>query len=257
MEAAAARVLAELEKGAADLRTQQDPAKNPGLAGPAAGWAREAALLLQRRSRRSQGQDVHLPTHISASTLVDLDEDPGAVLARLRRPVPREPGMSARKGTAFHAWVEDYFGSAGMLDLGEAPGSDDHIDAAYDLDAMVATFRASEWAERAPAYVEVPVETRVGDVVVRGRIDAVFRDADGRWDLVDWKTGRRPSGARLKTRAVQLAVYRLAWARLKDVPLESVRAAFFYVGDNEVVRPHDLGTAAELESIVAAAVANQ
>lgn len=257
MEAAAVRVLAELEKGAADLRIQQDPAKNPGLAGPAAGWAREAALLLQRRSRRSQGQDVHLPTHISASTLVDLEEDPAAVLSRLRRPVPREPGMSARKGTAFHAWVEDYFGSAGMLDLGEAPGSDDHIDAAYDLDAMVATFRASEWAERAPAYVEVPVETRVGDVVVRGRIDAVFRDADGRWDLVDWKTGRRPSGARLKTRAVQLAVYRLAWARLKDVPLESVRAAFFYVGDNEVVRPHDLGTAAELEAIVAAAVANQ
>jgi DNA helicase-2/ATP-dependent DNA helicase PcrA len=162
--------------------------------------------------------------------------------------------MSARKGTAFHAWVEEYFGNAGMLDLGEAPGSDDHIDAAYDLDAMVATFRASPWAERSPAFVEVPVETRVGEVVVRGRIDAVFQDADGCWDLVDWKTGRRPSGAQLRARSVQLAVYRLAWARLKNVPLEDVRAAFFYVADNEVVRPHDLGTAAELEEIVAAAL---
>ena len=187
------------------------------------------------------------PGHISASTLVDLEDDAGSVVARLRRPVPREPGMSARKGTAFHAWVEEYFGAAGMLDLGEAAGADDHIDEAYGLDSMVETFRQSEWAHRAPAHVEVPVETRIGDVVVRGRIDAVFRDADGGWDLVDWKTGRRPSAAQLKVKAVQLAVYRLAWARLKGVPLEQVRAAFYYVADNQVVRPHDLGSAEQLE----------
>lgn len=260
MDRAAALVLADLEtagnhqplSGPADAGGS--PAGSTGLAAPAAGWAREAALLLERRAKRSYGQDVHLPGHISASMLVDLGNDPSDVLARLRRPVPREPGMSARKGTAFHAWVEEYFGTAGMLDLGEAPGSDDHIDAAYDLDSMVATFRASPWAERSPAFVEVPVETRVGEVVVRGRIDAVFRDADGCWDLVDWKTGRRPSGAQLRARSVQLAVYRLAWARLKNVPLEEVRAAFFYVADNEVVRPHDLGTAEELEAIVSAAL---
>ncbi|WP_457950727.1 UvrD-helicase domain-containing protein [Pseudarthrobacter sp. alpha12b] len=269
MEAAAQRVLGilgtaddQLVRAEAALQVNRSgqergslPGSPPGLTGAAAGWAREAALLLERRARRSGGQDVHLPTHISASTLVDLGDDPQAVLGRLRRPVPREPGMSARKGTAFHAWVEEYFGKAGMLDLGEAPGSDDHIDAAYDLDEMVATFKASPWADRSPAFVEVPVETRVGEVVVRGRVDAVFQDADGRWDLVDWKTGRRPSAAQLKTRSIQLAVYRLAWARLKDVPLEDVRAAFFYVADNAVVRPHDLGTAAELEGIVAAALA--
>jgi DNA helicase-2/ATP-dependent DNA helicase PcrA len=262
MEAAAAKVLAALEDhgnvpAPAGAGTPGvDPAGGKGLSGVARGWAREAALLLERRSRRSAGRDVHLPGHISASTLVELREDAAGVLGRLRRPVPREPGMSARKGTAFHSWVEEYFGAAGMLDLDEAPGSDDHIDAAYDLDAMVATFKASPWADRSPAYVEVPVETRVADVVVRGRIDAVFRDADGRWDLVDWKTGRRPSAAALKTKAVQLAVYRLAWARLKEVPLEEVRAAFFYVADNEVVRPHDLGTARELEQIVSAALSS-
>jgi DNA helicase-2/ATP-dependent DNA helicase PcrA len=262
MGAAAAKVLAALENRGQEHLPALTKTGAPGgdraggkeLSGVARGWAREAALLLERRSRRSAGRDVHLPGHISASTLVELREDATAVLGRLRRPVPREPGMSARKGTAFHSWVEEYFGAAGMLDLDEAPGSDDHIDAAYDLDAMVATFKASPWADRAPAFVEVPVETRVGDVVVRGRIDAVFRDADGRWDLVDWKTGRKPSAAALKTKAVQLAVYRLAWARLKDVPLEEVRAAFFYVADNEVVRPHDLGSARELEQIVSAAL---
>jgi DNA helicase-2/ATP-dependent DNA helicase PcrA len=119
---------------------------------------------------------------------------------------------------------------------------------------MVETFRNSEWAHRAPAHVEVPVETRIGEVVVRGRIDAVFRDADGGWDLVDWKTGRRPAAGQLKVKAVQLAVYRLAWARLKGVPLDSVRAAFYYVGENQVVRPHDLGTAEKLEDIFTAAL---
>ncbi|MBT2531911.1 ATP-dependent helicase [Arthrobacter sp. ISL-48] len=260
MESAAARILAALSGGSTG---ESDTASIPQagldrsmieLRGNAAGWAKEAALLLERRSRRAGGQDVHLPGHISASTLVNLGEDPSAVLARLRRPVPRAPGMSARKGTAFHSWVEEYFGAAGMLDLDEAPGSDGHIDAAFDLDAMVATFRASEWANRSPAFVEVPVETRVGEVVVRGRIDAVFRDADGRWDLVDWKTGRKPSAAQLDAKAVQLAVYRLAWARLKGVAVEDVKAAFFYVADNEVVRPHDLGSAADLERIVAVAL---
>ncbi|UEL27410.1 ATP-dependent DNA helicase [Pseudarthrobacter sp. L1SW] len=271
METASARVMAALEPSirrpaaarpdagaGAGTPSVMDPGllRTSELPGVAAGWAREAALLLERRARRSSSQDVHLPAHISASTLVDLGEDPSAVAWRLRRPVPREPGMSARKGTAFHAWVEEYFGTAGMLDLDEAPGSDDHIDAAYDLDAMVATFRSSPWAHRSPAFIEVPVETRVGDVVVRGRVDAVFQDPDGRWDLVDWKTGRRPSGDLLRTKAVQLAVYRLAWSRLKGVPLEDVRAAFFYVADNEVVRPHDLGTAGQLEEIVTAALAS-
>lgn len=258
MQSAAARVLASLDSGvlrdAAAGPGAPGPDKRRPLRGPAGGWASEAATLLERRSRRTAVHDVHLPGHISASTLVDLEDDPGSVVARLRRPVPREPGMSARKGTAFHAWVEEYFGAAGMLDLGEAAGSDDHIDAAYGLDSMVETFRQSEWANRAPAHVEVPVETRIGDVVVRGRIDAVFRDADGGWDLVDWKTGRRPSAAQLKTKAVQLAVYRLAWARLKDVPLDQVRAAFYYVADDQVVRPHDLGSAERLEQIVATAL---
>ncbi|MDQ4046612.1 MAG: ATP-dependent helicase, partial [Actinomycetota bacterium] len=257
MDQAAGRLLEEI--GRRDIR----PA---GGAGPGSGdnrtlrpfaarWAEEAALLLDRRGRRARSRDVHLPGHISASTLVALDEDPAAVVQRLRRPVPREPGMSARKGTVFHAWVEAYYGSAGMLDLDEAPGSDDRIDEAYGLDDMVATFRDSEWAHRSPAHVEVPVETRVGDVVVRGRIDAVFRDADGGWDLIDWKTGRKPSSGQLKTKSVQLALYRLAWARLKGVPLDEVRAAFYYVADNQVVRPHDLASGEELEAIVTAALA--
>lgn len=249
MDRAAAKVRAFMEDSAAEASSVQAS----GISGR---WAQEAQLLLDRQRQGKSHQDVHLPSHISASLFVDLGADPAAVLTQLRRPVPREPGISARKGTAFHAWVEEYFGTSGMLDIDEAPGSDAHIDEAYGLDHMVAAFKQSEWANRAPAFVEVPVETRIGDVVVRGRIDAVFRDADGGWQLIDWKTGRRPAGQQLATRAVQLAVYRLAWARLKGVPLEDVSAAFYYVAEDAVVRPHDLGDADELEQVIAKALTN-
>jgi DNA helicase-2/ATP-dependent DNA helicase PcrA len=69
----------------------------------------------------------------------------------------------------------------------------------------------------------------------------VFTDAaDGMVDVVDWKTGRPPSGTEAEAAAVQLAVYRLAWHHLGGVPLERIRAAFHYVGHNRTVRPADL-----------------
>ncbi len=58
--------------------------------------------------------------------------------------------------------------------------------------------------------------------------------------MVDWKTGRRPSGADAEAAAVQLAAYRLAWHQLTGVPLERVGAAFHYVADGVTERPADL-----------------
>jgi DNA helicase-2/ATP-dependent DNA helicase PcrA len=188
--------------------------------------------------------------------LVELKDNPAEVTRSLRRPVPRRPGMAARKGTAFHTWVEEHFGTAGMLDLDDLSSpADSYVDEAYDLETMKATFKTSEWAEKAPAAIEVPVETRVDEVVVRGRIDAVFRDQDGTWDLVDWKTGSPPSPDKLAIRAVQLAVYRLAWARLQGIDPAKVKAAFYYVAADKTVRPHNLAGEAELEAIVRAAYA--
>ena len=102
--------------------------------------------------------------------------------------------------------------------LTRIPGADAYVDEAYGLADMQETFKNSAWAARIPAELEVPIETRVAEVVVRGRIDAIFRDDDGGWDLIDWKTGKVPSKAQLAVRGVQLAVYRLAWSRLKGCP---------------------------------------
>ena len=213
-------------------------------------WGAESSVLLAQEQLESDQLRVELPPHISASRLVALGEDPEKVTRAMRRPVPTKPGMAARKGTAFHSWIEEFFATTGQFDFDEEPGADAYVDEAYGLADMQETFKNSAWAARIPADLEVPIETRVADVVVRGRIDAVFRDDDGGWDLIDWKTGRVPSKAQLAVRGVQLAVYRLAWARLKEVPLEKVRAAFYYVGQDKLIRPVDLAGQEELEAIV-------
>jgi DNA helicase II / ATP-dependent DNA helicase PcrA len=73
---------------------------------------------------------------------------------------------------------------------------------------------------------------------------------------VDWKTGRPPaSPEEERAVAVQLAAYRLAWAALAGVPVDEVRAAFYYVREDATVRPADLldeaGLAALIETIPA------
>ncbi|WP_427018703.1 ATP-dependent helicase [Pseudarthrobacter sp. P1] len=256
-ERSAAAVLERLA-AVEDAVAQAGPGAAGALLAVAAGnprWGMETELLLAQSKLDTSTLSVQLPAHISASLLVALGDDPATVTRNLRRPVPRKPGMAARKGTAFHAWVEEYFGTSGQLDIDEFAGADAYVDEAYGLEEMRETFKSSMWADRTPAALEVPVETRVADVVVRGRIDAVFRDDDGGWDLIDWKTGAKPNPAQLAVRAVQLAVYRLAWSRLKDVPLEQVRAAFYFVGQDALVRPLDLAGEAELEAIVTNAYA--
>ncbi|WP_026553402.1 ATP-dependent DNA helicase [Arthrobacter sp. H20] len=249
IESAAAAVLSAAATGnGIDGQTDTAGADLRALKGGR--WSEETRLALARHSRSTSSPAVELPAHISASLLVELSDDPAAVARQLRRPVPRRPGMAARRGTAFHTWIEEYYGTSGMLDLGETPGVDSHIDEALDLDSMIATFKGSVWAQRLPTELEVPIETKVGSLVVRGRIDAVFRGDDGGWELVDWKTGTPPSREKLAVRSVQLAVYRLAWARLKAVPLESVQAAFYYASTDTLIRPYDLADEAGLEEII-------
>jgi DNA helicase-2/ATP-dependent DNA helicase PcrA len=229
-----------------------------------AAWERDADLLLAERARRrGDGTTrVTLPSHLSVSSLVALARDPDELARQVRRPMPRPPSPHARRGTAFHRWLEERYGQQRLIDDGDlfAADEDADTDADADLAGLRTQFEASEWGDRWPAEVEVPFETLIGGRLVRGRIDAVFDDAasDGAlfsvaaaggaasaggsgYDVVDWKTGRPPSseGERHAV-AVQLAAYRLAWAALAGVPVDQVRAAFHYVRHNQTVRPADL-----------------
>ncbi len=85
-------------------------------------WAADVdALLAERRERGHGGTDVEMPAQLSVSQLVDLAADPDALAARLRRPLPFPPNPLARRGTAFHAWVEQRFGATRLLDFDELP----------------------------------------------------------------------------------------------------------------------------------------
>src|SRR5690606_32834099 len=205
-----------------------------------------------RLARSSASVEVPLPGRMSVSQLVLLHRDPSALARALRRPVPERPEPHARRGTAFHTWLEQRFGATRLFDVDELPGAADE-EAAPDetLRELQERFLASEWADRVPIEVEVPFATVIAGVVVRGRMDAVFADPDGTFDVIDWKTGRRPSGAAAEAAAVQLAAYRLAWAELARVPVERVRAGFHYVREGITVRPVDLLDADGLAALVA------
>jgi DNA helicase-2/ATP-dependent DNA helicase PcrA len=263
VEAAAAGESVPQEAG--ESAPQEVDTLSPADRELAAAWERDAGLLLAERAQRrgdgaTQAQEVALPARLSVSSLVALARDPAELARQVRRPMPRPPGRQARRGTAFHQWLEQRYGQQMLIDDSDLFGpEDDETPAESDLAGLRARFEHSEWADRWPRAVEVPFETLVGDRLVRGRIDAVFADApEGGYDVVDWKTGQPPrSEAERHAVSVQLAAYRLAWAALAGVPVAAVRAAFYYVAHDQTVRPADLldkaGLAALIEQVPAEA----
>jgi DNA helicase II / ATP-dependent DNA helicase PcrA len=220
-------------------------------------WERDTAILLAEREERrgDAAAAVALPGRLSVSSLVTMAADPAELARQIRRPMPRPPAPQARRGTAFHRWLEERFGQQRLIDsadlLGAADEPADDGDAG-DLAVLQERFEAGEWGGRWPLEVEVPFETLIAGRAVRGRIDAVFGDAgDGGYDVVDWKTGEPPASEdERRVAAVQLAAYRLAWAGLARVPLRQVRAAFYYVRQDLTLRPADLLDEAGLAALI-------
>ncbi|WP_395508838.1 UvrD-helicase domain-containing protein [Streptomyces racemochromogenes] len=217
-----------------------------------ASWDRDLDALEGELLRaRAAVRDVELPGSLSASQLLRLAADEQAFVRDLARPMPKPPQPAARQGTRFHAWVESRFDALPLplLDVldpaADLPGTDQEIADAADLEALKAAFERSEYAERTPYRMEAPVQLTLAGRVIRGRIDAVYRNPDGSYEVVDWKTGRTTQADPL-----QLAVYRLAWAEATGTPLDRVAAAFLHVRSGRVIRPRDLPGREGLERIL-------
>jgi DNA helicase-2/ATP-dependent DNA helicase PcrA len=219
------------------------------------GWVSDVDALLAERNRAHEPPPPSLPPQLSVSTLVELGHDPEAVAQRLRRRLPNRPDPHALLGTAFHDWVQRFFHAERLFDLDDLPGAVDHDSGITDeLAELQAAFAVSPWAARTPIDVEVPFDMVIGGRVVRGRIDAIFADDDGGTTVVDWKTGDPPDTPEAKQHAaVQLAVYRLAWAALHGTPPETVRAAFHYVRTGQTITPDTLLGSDELLALIEAA----
>jgi len=210
-------------------------------------WTADTAALCRARPVAGDPGEVEvdLPSTLSVSDLVALARDPSALAGRIRRPMPQPPRPAAELGSAFHEWLERRWGQEELIDLDDLPGASDTELAVVDEAGLVElqeAFAASEWASRTPRHQEYPFLMPLGPLVLRGRIDAVFTDDPaGGVDVVDWKTGRAPTGEpELAAVAVQLAAYRLAWHRLQGVRLDRIRAGFHYVAAGRTVRPADL-----------------
>ncbi|MFG3158168.1 UvrD-helicase domain-containing protein [Streptomyces sp. NPDC048219] len=223
----------------------------PEEARTVASWDRDLDALTGEllRARRSV-TEVPLPASLTASQLLRLAADPDGFAQELARPMPRPPQPAARRGTRFHAWVESRFEALTlpMLEPEELPGSEAEIADERDLEFLKDAFERTGYAHRTPYRVETPFQLTLAGRVVRGRIDAVYKQGEGpaaTYEIVDWKTSRDGTADPL-----QLAVYRLAWAEQQRVPLESVTATFLYVRSGEAVRPDGLPDRAALERLL-------
>ncbi|MFH8629842.1 UvrD-helicase domain-containing protein [Streptomyces lydicus] len=229
-------------------------------------WDRDLdALTAELRRSRATVRDVPLPAALSATQLLHLAADPDGFARELARPMPRPPRPGARRGTRFHAWVESRFEELTLPLLGpdELPGADEADEADItdesDLEALKEAFARTPYAHRTPFRVEAPFQLTLAGRVIRGRIDAVYKEPgpDGdHFEIVDWKTGRahprslNGTGGAPTADPLQLAVYRLAWAERYGLPPSAVGAAFVHVRSGEVIRPRRLPGRAGLERIL-------
>jgi len=203
-------------------------------------------LVTEALSDRSGVVEVALPSSLSATAVARLRDDPEQFAQELARPMPRRPSPAARFGTRFHAWVEARFGQQSLLDPDDLPGRGDlGIDDEDELRELIETFEVGPFGERVPHSVESPFALVLAGQVVRGRIDAVYAEPAGGWLVVDWKTNVGQTADPL-----QLAIYRVAWAELRGVPLEHVRAVFHYVRSGETVEPDELVDRRALERLL-------
>ena len=221
------------------LIDSQDPEVNS--------WIMDAhSLITEVRNRASDVLEVPLPSRMSTSTMVALHENPQELALNIRRPMPRGQDQYSRRGTAFHLWVERQFTDAATLFGDEYLDYLDPLDDDSKLEDLKAAWLKSTFANRTPARVEVPFETTIAGVLIRGRIDAVYADGDG-FQVVDWKTGSKQLG---KSAQVQLAMYRLAWAKLSGCDISKVSAAFHYVPSGITDSPSDLLDEAALIALI-------
>ena len=98
----------------------------------------------------------------------------------------------------------------------------------------------SRWAHRIPVAVEQQILVALpgmGGAIINGKLDAVFA---GRLDepeshgytVVDWKTGRKPKKPEeIEEKLIQLDLYRLLLATLRDIDIAHVDATLYYVSE--------------------------
>jgi DNA helicase-2/ATP-dependent DNA helicase PcrA len=168
--------------------------------------------------------------------------------------VPQEPTINQRFGIVVHQVLERYHQSGGqsvdeLLGLLEAgwrrsgfgPTDEErqlHTKAENALKKYHERFQADD-AE--PMWFEKSFNFKIGAHTLRGRVDRVDRMADGRYELIDYKTGRPKAAAQLRD-DVQLALYAVAATQAWNLDA-SVQSYLYVLDDQKVPLPDDANDA--------------
>jgi DNA helicase-2/ATP-dependent DNA helicase PcrA len=171
--------------------------------------------------------------------------------------IPQEPTINQRFGILIHQVLQRFHGEELHRGGGEGPGppsggldrllalfeagwrrtgfgsSDDELQ--YRDRAVAALARYHERHERhesRPVWLERSFAFAIGPHQLRGRVDRVDRLPDGRYELIDYKTGQAKSPAELAD-DVQIALYRLGARAAWEVDPEA--GSYWYVLDDERV----------------------
>ena len=209
----------------------------------AAAEHRQLASHLRDREAVEGGPGVErLPQTVGASAVITYAQCPKRFYWSSVRPLPRFSGPAARIGTEIHAWIERRArGQGQLLEMDDRPDLTDE-ELAGDpgrVERLRDAFMTSRFADVSPLFAERAFLLRLGDSSVGGRIDAIFGTVDGPWEVVDWKTGRKPSAADA-TAGLQLDIYGLAAVEIWGKASADVTLTYFYLASGEeVTRPMD------------------
>jgi len=159
--------------------------------------------------------------------------------------IPQEPSINQRFGIVMHQVLERFHSQGDgtldtLMDLFEAGWrrsgfGDSNDDVQFRRRALTALRRYHEReSERQsePVAFERSFAFKLGPHLLRGRVDRVDRHPDGRYELIDYKTGKPKTALELRE-DLQLSLYQMG-AR-ESWGMETSAQSYYYVLDAEKV----------------------
>jgi DNA helicase-2/ATP-dependent DNA helicase PcrA len=217
------------------------------------------SLVLEAQLAESRSNRVKLPVRIPASQFKDFVKSPKDVAEKFRRPLPERPFEATMTGTLFHSWVEQRFGIVATTEVidGIAEVLEQIEDASSEkLETLQANFEKSRFASMKAREIETEIQVTIDQNTFICKIDAVFDVPENdpelpgkRIEIVDWKTGAPPDTPEEEAeRALQLALYRMAYAIRHNIDEESIAVCLYYVNADKIVRPKVLNSSEVIET---------